>query len=84
MNSVTLQQYKLQLFFSESTVGDQATNLSLTLMRLCCSMAECFEHGVFGIWSVPSLPLQLPPFVSTLTVGSSIPKKANLKSSKTM
>jgi hypothetical protein len=54
------------------------------LLRLCRSMAECFEHGVFGIWSVPSLPLQLPPFVSTLTVGSSIPKKANLKSSKTM
>jgi hypothetical protein len=55
----------------------------LILLRLRCSVAECFERGVFGIWSVPALPLQLPPFVSTLTVGSATPKKQR-KSSKTM
>jgi hypothetical protein len=32
----------------------------LILLRQLCSVAECFDFGVFGRWSVP-LPLQLPP-----------------------
>ena len=64
--------------------GAIATDLSLILLRLRCSVAECLERGVLGSWSVPALPLQLPPLVSTLTESSAIKKVHKNEGIKTL